>query len=127
MDRALSHVIHRLLGVLESEGRSSKPCLIHGDLWEGNIGTEHGTGNIFIFDAAAYYAHNEIELGIWRAEHHKLKDEAYRTEYLRKFEPSEPTDEFDDRNRLYCVKTQLMYAAHVPGTGVRNQYVVPCF
>lgn len=123
MDRTLSHVIPRLLGVLESEGRSIKPCLIHGDLWEGNIGTEYETANIYIFDAAPYYAHNEMELGIWRTEHHRMKNKAYKREYLRNFEPSEPGDEFDDRNRLYSVKTQLMYSAHVPGTSVRNQSV----
>lgn len=39
VDRTVQEVIPRLLGALESEGRSVKPCLIHGDLWEGNIGT----------------------------------------------------------------------------------------
>ena len=124
VDRTLSQVLPRLLGVLESGGRSIKPCLIHGDLWEGNIGTESETGNIYIFDAAPYYAHNEMELGIWRTEHHRMQNKAYVREYLRNFEPSEPFDEFDDRNRLYRVKTQLMYSVHVPGTTVRNQYVV---
>ncbi len=78
VDRTLGQVIPRLVGVLESEGRSIKPCLIHGDLWEGNIGTEYETGNIYIFDAAPYYAHNEKELGIWRTEHHRMKNEAYK-------------------------------------------------
>ena len=123
VDRTLSQVIPRLLGALESAGRSIKPCLIHGDLWEGNIGTEYETGNIFIFDAAPYYAHNEMELAIWSTEHHRMKNKVYKREYLRNFQPSEPSDEFDDRNRLYSVKTQLMYSAHVPGTNVRIQSV----
>ena len=113
-------VIPRLLGVLEAGGRKVKPCLIHGDLWEGNIGTDIETGNLYIFDAACYYAHNEMELGIWRTDHHKINSKAYRTEYLRNYEASEPVEEWDDRNRLYSVKTQLMYSAHVPGTQVRN-------
>jgi protein-ribulosamine 3-kinase len=78
-----THLISRLLGVLESEGRSIKPCLIHGDLWDGNVATDTETGEPFIFDAAAYYAHNEMELGIWRAKRHKLREEIYRDAYLR--------------------------------------------
>lgn len=38
-ERVLNKVIPKLLGPLEAEGRTVKPCLIHGDLWEGNIGT----------------------------------------------------------------------------------------
>ena len=92
-------------------------------LWEGNIGTDIETGNIFIFDSCAYYAHNEMEIGMWRVEHHRMKAKAYKREYLRKIDISEPVEEFDDRNRLYSTKTKLMYSAHVPGTSVRNQYV----
>jgi hypothetical protein len=50
-----------------------------------------------------------------------MKAKEYRREYLRRIEASEPVDEFDDRNRLYSVKSKLMYSAHVPGTGVRQQ------
>ena len=121
VDRTLNQAVPRLLGVLESEGRSVKPSLIHGDLWDSNIGTEYETRNIYIFDAVPYYAHNEMELRIWRTEHHRMKKKAYKREYLRNFEPSEPGEEFDDRNRLYSVKPQLMYSARVPGTSVRNQ------
>lgn len=120
LDQTLERVVPVLLGNLEAEGKKIKPCLIHGDLWEGNIGTDYQTGNLYIFDAASYYAHNEMELGIWRTDHHRMKSKAYRTEYLRNFEASEPIDEWDDRNRLYSVKTQLMYSAHVPGTKVRK-------
>lgn len=120
LETALMMTVPRLLEVLQSNGRTIKPCLIHGDLWEGNIGTDYDTGELYIFDAASYYAHNEMELGIWRTDHHRMKSKAYRIEYLRNFEASEPVDQWDDRNRLYSVKTQLMYSAHVPGTKVRN-------
>ena len=116
----MKRVIPRLLGALGVEGRTIKPMLIHGDLWEGNIGTDRVTGNLYVFDAASYYAHNEMELGIWRCDHHRLKSKAYKIDYLRNFEASEPVDEWDDRNRLYSVKTQLMYSAHVPGSNVRH-------
>lgn len=118
-DRAKTHLIPRLIGALESDGRSVKPCLIHGDMWEGNIGTDIETGNPWIFDAAAYYAHNEMELGIWQAERHRLREKVYRKEYRRWMPPSEPVDEWNDRIRLYSVKTNLMFSACVPGQQCR--------
>lgn len=60
----ITDVIPQLLGPLESDGRFVKPSLIHGDLWDGNIGTDYETGDVYIFDAGAYYAHNEMELGM---------------------------------------------------------------
>lgn len=59
MELILSKVVPRLLGALEEDGRAVKPCLIHGDLWEENIGTEPPTGELYIFDSRAYYAHHE--------------------------------------------------------------------
>lgn len=123
MENTLAKVIPRLIGILEREGRSIKPCLIHGDLWESNIGTDSRNGNIYIFDAAAYYAHNEMEIGIWRVDHHKMmENEGYRQEYAEQFKKSEPADEWDDRLKLYGVKTKLMYSAGVPnGADVRQK------
>ena len=34
----------------------------------GNVGTLLETGNIVLYDAGSYYAHNEIGLGIWRCQ-----------------------------------------------------------
>lgn len=56
-------VIPRLLGALQSEGRDIKPTLIHGDLWERNVGMDMDTGNIVVFDPGCTYAHNEMEFG----------------------------------------------------------------
>lgn len=109
----MTKTVPRLLEVLQCNGRTIKPCLIHGNLWEGNIGTDYDTGELYIFDAASYYAHNEMELGIWQTDHHRMKLKAYRIEYLRNFEASEPVDQWDDRNRLYSVKTQLMFCSCV--------------
>ncbi|KAL9121833.1 MAG: hypothetical protein Q9187_001608 [Circinaria calcarea] len=119
-DRILTAVLPRLLGVLESDGRSVKPSLIHGDLWDGNVGTEVGTGNILIFDAGAYYAHNEMEIGMWRCERHKLRSEVYKREYFRNTPVSEPADEWDDRNRIYCVKMNIVHSAQHAGSITRQ-------
>lgn len=52
-------VIPRLLGPLQADGRVLKPCIIHGDLWEGNMGINLETGESILFDVGSYYAHNE--------------------------------------------------------------------
>ena len=54
-------VIPRLLRPLESEGRSVKPALVHGDLWFADAGIDVDTGNSLIFDACSFYAHNECK------------------------------------------------------------------
>lgn len=52
-------VIPRLLRPLESEGRSVKPSLVHGDLWYANSGIDMATYESLVFDACSFYAHNE--------------------------------------------------------------------
>lgn len=52
-------VIPRLLRPLESEGRTVKPSLVHGDLWYANSGNDVDTGQPLVFDACCFYAHNE--------------------------------------------------------------------
>ncbi|KID73657.1 Protein-ribulosamine 3-kinase [Metarhizium brunneum] len=116
-----SQLIPRLVGALEADGRKVEPVLLHGDMWDGNVGTDSSTGDPWVFDCAAYYGHNEMELGIWRAERHQLRDEVYRREYLRNMEPSEPKDEWDDRNRLYSAKTNFMHSACFAGSLARRQ------
>ncbi|KAL1854500.1 hypothetical protein Daus18300_011421 [Diaporthe australafricana] len=122
MELTLRAVIPRLLGALTENGRGEvKPCLIHGDLHEQNIGTEPRTGAIYIFDSCAYYAHHEMAMGMWRVDHHHMKAREYRREYFRNYPRDEPQEEADDRNRLYAVKEEIMYSAHVPGTKARAQ------
>ena len=104
-------VTPRLLGMLEAEGRQILPSFIHGDLWEGNIGTERSTGKVFIFDSNGYYAHHEMELGMWATEHYQMTSPRYLEEYAKHMQPSEPADEFEDRVRLYSLKNYLMYSA----------------
>jgi protein-ribulosamine 3-kinase len=111
----VTHVIPRLLGVLQSDGRSIQPCLIHGDLWEGNIGTDMETGNIVVYDAGSFFAHHEFELGHWRCERHRISSKLFRKTYLKYYPASDPVEEFDDRNRLYSLPSNIMYATQAPG------------
>lgn len=55
-------VISRLLRSLESEGRTVKPSLVHGDLWYANSGVDVDTGESLVFNACCFYAHNECKL-----------------------------------------------------------------
>jgi fructosamine-3-kinase len=121
MKLVLDKVAPRLLGRLYEDNRTVKPCLIHGDLWEQNIGTDTRTKNIYIFDACAYYAHHEMAIGMWRVNHHLMNEPKYRDSYFKLFERDEPVDEYDDRNRLYSLKEKIMYSAHVPDTEARGE------
>ena len=54
-------IIPRLLRPLESDGRSVKPSLVHGDLWYANSGICTDTEESLVFDACCLYAHNECK------------------------------------------------------------------
>lgn len=54
-------IIPRLLRPLESDGRSVKPSLVHGDLWYANSGIDVDTNASLIFDGCCFYAHNECK------------------------------------------------------------------
>jgi fructosamine-3-kinase len=58
-------VIPRLLRPLESDGRSVKPSLVHGDLWYANAGIDVETGQSIVFDACCFYAHNECKCSLY--------------------------------------------------------------
>lgn len=120
-EQVATAVIPRLLESLQTEGRQIKPCIIHGDLWEGNMGINMETGESLLFDAGSYYAHNEMELGHWRCEFSSVfRSKLYTRHYLRNYPAAEPVDEFDDRNRLYSIKGAINYAAGHPGSILRK-------
>ncbi|KAK4201516.1 major facilitator superfamily domain-containing protein [Triangularia verruculosa] len=115
-------VIPRLLENLkDSEGERIKPCIIHGDLWEGNMGIDEKTNKSLLFDAGSYFAHNEMELGHWRCEFTSVfRDKAYTEHYKKHYPPAEPEGEFDDRNRLYSLKGAINYSAGHPNSSLRQ-------
>ena len=102
-------VIPRILEPLQSDGRSLKPCLIHGDLWRGNISRRIDTGTPIVYDACAMYAHNELEAGMWR-----YSDNDWVRQYFDIVPPSEPAEQRDDRNRLYSIKYILSHIRGCP-------------
>ena len=117
-------VIPRLLGALQSDGRKLKPSLIHGDLWEQNIGIDMETDKAVLFDAGCTYAHNEMEFGTWRCSWAiYFKDRKYMQLYKNHVKASEPKNEWDDRNRLYSIHPYLNDSAGHPGSVSRQRSV----
>lgn len=55
----LDNAVPQYLGPLESDGRSIEPCLIHSDLWPGNMKPRSSTDGLCLFDACACWGHNE--------------------------------------------------------------------
>lgn len=102
-------VVPELLGNLKHNGEPVRPCLIHGDCDEGNAGTVSETVKIVLFDAGAYYAHDEMEMGIWRAQ------------FCQAFAQEKYLEEWEDRSRLYRMKNNLNYGAGHPGSITRER------
>ncbi|KAI0967339.1 Fructosamine kinase-domain-containing protein [Xylaria arbuscula] len=109
-------VILRLLGPLESEGRSVKPCLVHGDLWYANSAIDESTGESLIFDACCFYAHNEYEFGQWRPACNRFGAE-YLDAYHDYVPISAPEEDYDGRLDLY----KLRFNTHVSALFSDNQ------
>lgn len=123
-DETWAKVIPRLLRPMETNGRSVKPVLVHGDLWHGNTAVEINTGKTILFYCARFYGHDEcecspflkvegpridiepVDLGMWRAIRYQTNTSHVRA-YRRKTEPSPPVEEFDDRNALYALRNDL--------------------
>lgn len=55
----LDVAVPRYLRPLESDGRSIEPCVIHSNLWPGNIKPMSATDELCLFDSSAYWGHNE--------------------------------------------------------------------
>ncbi|KAL8691625.1 MAG: hypothetical protein Q9224_004135 [Gallowayella concinna] len=117
----LEKCIPSLLKPLQSEGRNIKPCLVHGNIWDQNTATDMETGEPFISDRSAFYAHNEYELGNWRDPRHRLGSKTYIRNYKRSFPASEPEEDWDSRNLLYSLRFKTCAATLIPGSNYREQ------
>jgi protein-ribulosamine 3-kinase len=72
-DLVLDRCVPALLRPLQADGRSIKPCLVHGNIWNENTATDVETGKPFVFDGSSHYAHNEYELGNRRTPRHRAE------------------------------------------------------
>ncbi|KAL2063548.1 hypothetical protein VTL71DRAFT_5353 [Oculimacula yallundae] len=120
VDQFFQKVIPRLLRPLQSGGRSIKPVLVHGDLWPGNAQIDRTSNRLILFDSCCCYAHNEMELHMMRQERYEFKKE-YVNAYTIAVKPSEPKEDFEDRNILYAMRDDMInsglhdHRAHLRG------------
>ena len=116
----LEKVVLRLLLPLQSEGRFLKPCLVHGDCWDGNTALDQQTRDAFVFDVCSFYSHNEYDTGNWRAPRHRMSNKAYIQEYKSKFPISPPEQDWDARNHLYSLTFNIGNTIYIPGSSQRH-------
>ncbi|KAF2253567.1 hypothetical protein BU26DRAFT_548009 [Trematosphaeria pertusa] len=108
-------VIPRLLRPMETGGRHIKPCLIHGDMWQGNTSTDVVTNEPIVFDACCFWGHNEYDLRTMRARTRYKFGRAWQSAYLRHYPAASPAEDFDSRNALYILRSELHDSALFPG------------
>lgn len=58
-------VVPRLLRPLETRGRRIVPCLLHADLWPGNIKQIEGQNEAYMFDSCVCWGHHEGKVKTW--------------------------------------------------------------
>lgn len=98
----LDRVVPRLLRPLESGPSPIKPALVHGDLWCGNAAINQSTNSPVIFDASAFYAHNEYEMGDWKPARNRFNSSYFKT-YAKYYPIAQPEEDYDDRILLYSM------------------------
>ncbi|KAJ9261309.1 hypothetical protein DTO212C5_8349 [Paecilomyces variotii] len=116
-------VIPRLLRPLESDGRSVKPSLVHGDLWYANSGIDVKTGTPVVFDACCFYAHNEYEFGQWRPTCNRFGGE-YLSAYHEYVPKSPPEEDYDGRLDLYKLRFNTHVSALFPDNWALRKQVL---
>ncbi|KAL0425938.1 UNVERIFIED_CONTAM: Protein-ribulosamine 3-kinase, chloroplastic [Sesamum radiatum] len=94
------------------DGAVIEPCLLHGDLWSGNISSDKN-GDPVILDPACYYGHNEAEFGMsWCAGFGGSFYSAY-------FEVMPKQPGFEQRRDLYMLYHYLNHY-NLFGSGYRS-------
>lgn len=56
---------HTMLEQLKSLFPTTKPSLLHGDLWSGNY-LIHTNGHAYLIDPSCYYGHHEVDIAMSR-------------------------------------------------------------
>ncbi|CAH0052437.1 unnamed protein product [Clonostachys solani] len=99
-------VVPRLLRPLETGGRSIKPHLVFGDLWDANVQVDSRTRAAALFDPCCFYGHFEFDFQCMTSDRYSLN---YNFVYLYRDRVgvSEPAEEFDDRVALYALRNDF--------------------
>jgi len=90
-----------------------KPCLLHGDLWSGNIGQTET--EVVTYDPASFYGHSEFDLAI------SLMFGGFNREFFNQYHQLMPKFvDFDLRMDLYKAFHYLNHWHHF-GNGYKSQ------
>ncbi|KAI0376957.1 Fructosamine kinase-domain-containing protein [Hypomontagnella monticulosa] len=109
----IEKVIPRLLRPLQTGGRSIKPTLCHGDLWDGNIQIDVETKQPIMFDSCCFYGHNEMDLQCMGDPRYALGMD-FIDLYKNEVGASEPREDFYDRHDLYSIRNNICVAGMWP-------------
>lgn len=112
-DSEMSRLGDVLIRNLDSlfQGTEVRPCVLHGDLWSGNIGTVNGKPSVF--DPAVYHGHSEAEFGMsWCA--------GFSSDFWRSYHEVMPkAPGFEERAKLYRLYHYLNHF-NLFGSGYRS-------
>ncbi|VUC25120.1 unnamed protein product [Clonostachys rosea] len=99
-------VVPRLLRPLETGGRSIKPQLVFGNLWDANVEVNHHTRAAALFDPCCFYGHFEFDFQCMKSDRYTLNYNFVNL-YREQVGVSEPREEFDDRVALYALRNDF--------------------
>ncbi|KAK4238883.1 Fructosamine kinase-domain-containing protein [Achaetomium macrosporum] len=116
----LEKVVPRLLLPLQSDGRVHKPCLLHGDCWDGNTAMDERSGEAFIFDVCSFYGHNGYDMGNWRAPRLRLSRAPYIKMYQRILKASEPKEDWGAQSILDSLPYNIGNTIYIIGSTQRQ-------
>lgn len=120
VETTATRVVPRLIGDDHlNNGKGVTPVVVHGDLWSGNasvgiIGGESGDPEDVVYDSSACYAHNEFELGIMKM--FGGFGPSFLKEYHSLCSKTEPSEEYEDRVKLYELYHHLNHYALFGGS-----------
>ncbi|RYP41918.1 hypothetical protein DL767_000655 [Monosporascus sp. MG133] len=112
-EQFIQKVIPRLLRPLQTGGRTIKPTLCHGDLWDGNIQIDVETKQPILFDSCCFYGHNEMDLQCMGDPRYALSME-FIDMYKNEVGASDPQEDFYDRHDLYAIRNNICTAGMWP-------------
>ncbi|KAL2291771.1 hypothetical protein FJTKL_11963 [Diaporthe vaccinii] len=70
---------------------------------------DRDTQRVILFDSCCCYAHNELDLGMMREPRYRFTCE-HASKYLESMRPSQPEEDFDDRNAIYAMRDNIINA-----------------
>ncbi|ROV96975.1 hypothetical protein VSDG_04161 [Cytospora chrysosperma] len=113
VEEFIQKAVARLLRPLQTGGRTLKPSLCHGGLWDANVQIDVDTKQIILLDPSAFYGHGEalanFKINGTPVDFQAIGEPRYALQmsvvdlYKAEVGASEPQDDFYDRHYLYGI------------------------